>query len=58
MRVEEKLAKNSKKKKKTKIKASSPTTSRETKGERMEVVTDFFLWGSKITAEGDCSHEI
>ena len=32
--------------------------SRETKGERMEVVTDFLLWGSKITAEGDCSHEI
>ena len=32
--------------------------SRETKGERMEVVTDFLLWGSKIAAEGDCSHEI
>ena len=43
---------------KTKIVASSPITSREIDGETMETVTDFFGGGSKITADGDCSHEI
>ena len=43
---------------KTKIMASSPTTSWEIDGETVETVTDFILGGSKITADGDCSHEI
>ena len=43
---------------KTKIMASGPITSWETDGETMETVTDFILGGSKITADGDCSHEI
>ena len=43
---------------KTKIMASSPITSWQTDGESMETVTDFILGGSKITADGDCSHEI
>ena len=43
---------------KTKIMASSPITSQQTDGETMETVTDFILLGSKITADGDCSHEI
>ena len=43
---------------KTKIMASSPITSWEIEGETMETVTDFVFWGSKITADGDCSHEI
>ena len=43
---------------KTKITASGPTTSWQIDGERMETVTDFILGGSKITADGDCSHEI
>ena len=38
--------------------ASSPITSWETDGETMETVSDFIFWGSKITADGDCSHEI
>ena len=42
----------------TKIMASSPITSRQIDGEPMETVTDFILGGSKITADGDCSHEI
>ena len=42
---------------KTKIMASSPITSWQIDGETMETVTDFILWGSKITADGDCSHE-
>ena len=42
----------------TKIMASSPITSRQIDGETMETVTDFILGGSKITADGDCSHEI
>jgi len=42
----------------TKIMASSPITSLEINGETMETVTDFILGGSKITADGDCSHEI
>ena len=43
---------------KTKIMASSPITSWEIDGETVETVTDFILGGSKITADGDCSHEI
>ena len=43
---------------KTKNKASSPITSWKIAGETMETVTDFILLGSKITADGDCSHEI
>ena len=43
---------------KTKIKASGPITSRQTEGETMETVTDFLFLGSKITADGDCSHEV
>ena len=43
---------------KTKIVASSPITSRQIDGERKETVRDFILGGSKITADGDCSHEI
>ena len=38
--------------------ASSPITSWEIDGETVETVSDFILWGSKITADGDCSHEI
>ena len=38
--------------------ASSPITSREIDGETVETVSDFIFWGSKITADGDCSHEI
>ena len=43
---------------KTKIMASGPITSWQINGETMETVTDFILGGSKITADGDCSHEI
>ena len=43
---------------KTKIVASSPIISWQIDGETMETVTDFIFLGSKITAEGDCSHEI
>ena len=43
---------------KTKIMASSPITSWQIDGETMETVTDFILGGSKITADGDCSHQI
>ena len=43
---------------KTKIKASCPITSWQIDGETMETVSDFILGGSKITADGDCSHEI
>ena len=43
---------------KTKIMASSPITSWQIDGETMETVTDFILGGSKLTADGDCSHEI
>ena len=42
----------------TKIMASGPITSWEIDGETMETVSDFLLGGSKITADGDCSHEI
>ena len=43
---------------KTKIMASCPITSWQIDGETMETVTDFIFSGSKITADGDCSHEI
>ena len=43
---------------KTKIMASGPITSWEIDGETLETVSDFIFWGSKITADGDCSHEI
>ena len=43
---------------KTKIMASGPNTSWEIAGETVETVSDFIFWGSKITADGDCSHEI
>ena len=38
--------------------AAGPITSREIDGETVETVSDFIFWGSKITADGDCSHEI
>ena len=38
--------------------ASSPIASWQIDGETMETVSDFIFWGSKITADGDCSHEI
>ena len=44
--------------KKTKIMAFSPITSRQIKREKVEDVTDFIFLGSKITADGDCCHEI
>ena len=44
--------------KKTKIMASGPITLWQIDGETMETVTDFIFWGSKSTADGDCSHEI
>ena len=43
---------------KTKIMASGPITSWQIDGETMETVADFIFWCSKITADGDCSHEI
>ena len=43
---------------KMKIMASGPITSWELDGETVETVSDFIFWGSKITADGDCSHEI
>ena len=43
---------------KTKIMASAPITSWEADGETVEAVSDFIFWGSKITADGDCRHEI
>ena len=43
---------------KAKIMASSPITSWEIDGETVETVSDFILFGSKITSDGDCSHEI
>ena len=44
--------------KKTKIMASGPITLRQVDGETVETVSDFIIWGSKITADIDCSHEI
>ena len=43
---------------KTKIMASGPISSQEIDGETVEVISDFIFWGSKITADGDYSHEI
>ena len=43
---------------KTKIMASCPVTSWQIDGQTVDIVTDFILLGSKITADGDCSHEI
>ena len=43
---------------KTKIMASGPITSWEIVGERVETVSDFIFWGSKITSDGNCRHEI
>ena len=43
---------------KTKIMASGPITPWEIDGETVETMSDFIFWGSKITADGDCSHEI
>ena len=43
---------------KTKIMASGPITSWQIDGETVKTVADFIFWGSKITADGDCSHEI
>ena len=43
---------------KTKIMVSGPITSWEIDGETVETVADFIFWGSKITADADCSHEI
>ena len=43
---------------KTKIMASGPITSWQIDGETVETVRDLIFWGSKITADGDCSHEI
>ena len=43
---------------KMKIMAPGPTTSWEIDGETVEIVTDFIFWGSKITADGECSQEI
>ena len=43
---------------KTKIMSSGPITSWQINGETVETVADFIFWGSKITADGDCSHEI
>ena len=43
---------------KTKVIASSPITSWQIDGETVEIVSDFIFLGSKITADGDCSHEI
>ena len=43
---------------KTKIMASGPITSWEIDGETAETLSDFIFWGSKIAADGDCSHEI
>ncbi|MCH3043696.1 hypothetical protein K3X02_14690, partial [Listeria monocytogenes] len=43
---------------KMKIMASGPISSWDIDGEKVETVSDFIFWGSKITADGDCSHEI
>ena len=60
MKVKEESEKNGLKLniQKTKITASGPITSWEIDGETMETVIDFIFGGSKITADGDCSHEI
>ena len=53
-----KVKEESEKVQKTKIMASGPITSCEIDGETVEIVSDFIFLGSKITADGDCSHEI
>ena len=60
MKVKEKSEKSGSKLniQKTKIMASGPITSWQIDGETVETVADFIFWGSKITADGDCSHEI
>ena len=58
MKVEEESEKAGLKNSKTKIMVSSPITSWHIDGETIETVTDFIFLGSKITADGDCSHEI
>ena len=58
MQVKEESEKAGLKLKKTKIIASGPITSWEIDGETVEPVSDFNFLGSKITADGDCSHEI
>ena len=60
MKVKEESGKSGLKLKiqKTKIMASHPNTSWQTDGETMETVTDFIFLGSKLTADGDCGHEI
>ena len=60
MRVKQKSEKASLKLniQKTKIMTSGPITSWQVDGEKKEIVTDFIFLGSKITADGDCSHEI
>ena len=52
------MTQKKKKGKKSKIMASCPITSWQIDGETMEIVSDFIFLGSKITANGDCSHEI
>ena len=58
MKVEEESEKAGLKNSKTKIMVSSPITSWHIDGETIEIVTDFIFLGSKITADGDCSHEL
>ena len=58
MKVKEEIGKVGLKLKKTKIMASGPITSWEIDRETVETVSDFIFLGSKITADGDCSHEI
>ena len=58
MKVKEKSGKVGLKLQKTKIMASGPNISRQIDGETVETVTDFIFLGSKIMADGDCSHEI
>ena len=58
MKLKEESGKAGLKLKKMKIMASCPITSRQIDGETMETVTDFILGGSKITADGEYSHEI
>ena len=58
MKVKEESEKVGIKLKKTKIMASGPSTSWEIDGETVETVSDFIFLGSKITTDGDCSHEI
>ena len=58
MKVKEESEKVGLKLKKTKIMASGPITSWQIDGETVETVADFIFLGSKISADGDCSHEI